>query len=440
MNRFIILLLPLALIGCAKLQEMGLVKSDKKSLEGEREAVSIVPGTTTSLTATTTEPVELPPAEEVKDWPQAGQNPTHALPHVAVASKVNQVWKTSLGTKSNSRQRLLCEPIIADGTLFIYTPDSFVSAYNTETGKMKWTFFLKPEKKQDALLGGGAAYDNGKLFVSTPFAELFALDIGSGKPLWSVKTSGPLRSAPTIADGRVYVVTINNELTAYDENTGELLWNHAGIMEYAGLLGGSTPSVAQGIVIAPYSSGEVFALRAENGYPVWSESLASYHRTDSFAGMAHIRGRPVIKDNTVYITSNANRTAAFDLRTGEVIWHKDFGGSQTPLVVGNYVYLMTSENQLVCLTRDKGQIRWSKALHMWENEEKLKGRIVWYGPILAGSKLMLTGSHGYLYAITADEGELAYKHKINSNIAVPPIAANGTIYVVTDAGSLIAFR
>ncbi len=143
----------------------------------------------------------------------------------------------------------------------------------------------------------------------------------------------------------------------------------------------------------------------------------------------------------MYITSNSNRTAAFDLSTGEMIWHKDFGGSQTPLVIGDYIYLMTSENQLVCLTRDKGQVRWAKALRMWEKEEKRKGRIVWYGPILAGSKLMLTGSHGQLYAITPDEGELAYKHKIRSgSIAVPPIAANGTVYIVTDSGSLIAFR
>lgn len=437
----VLLLLPFVLAGCEKLEQMGIAKSDKKVLlKGDRETVLMADESSVPKPSKDAGAVVLPNAETVKDWPQAGQNSTHAAPHAQAAAELKPLWEAKLGVKASLRQRLLCEPIIADGLLFIYTPDSYVSAYDIESGKVQWSIFIKPEKIQDAILGGGAAYNDGKLFVSTPFAEIFAIDIKSGKPLWSAKTSSPLRSAPTISDGRVYVVSLNNEMNAYDEATGKLLWSHAGIMESSGLLGGCTPSVHQSVVIAPYSSGEIFALQAENGYPLWTDNLASAHRTDSFAGMPHIRAKPVIRDGVAYVVSQAGRTAAFDLRTGEVMWEHEFGGSQTPMIAGDSIFMVTNDNQLICMEKGKGLIRWVKPLQMWQDETKNKGRIVWNGPILAGSKLFLTGSYGSLLALDATNGEKAYEYKVPGNVVVPPISANGAVFVVTESGSLVAFK
>jgi outer membrane protein assembly factor BamB len=442
MKRYMILvLLPIALAGCDKLEQMGIAKSNKQVLlKGERETVLLTDETSAPVANDKAGAVVLPASFSVKDWPQAGYNSSHNLPHVESAIELKPAWETRLTSKATLQKRLLCEPIIADGLLFLYTPDSYLTAYDVEKGEFQWTIFIKPEKVQDAILGGGAAYSNGKLFISTPFAELFSVDAKTGTPDWSVKTNSPLRSAPTIADGRVYVVALNNELSVFDEATGKLLWTHKGVTESSGLLGGSTPSVHQSIVIAPYSSGEVHALQADNGYPLWSHSLASAHRTDSFAGMPHIRAKPVIQDGVTYVVSQAGRSAALDMRTGAVIWQHEFGGSQTPLIAGDSLFIMTSENQLMCLEKTKGLIRWTKPLPKWTDEAKNKGRIVWNGPILVGSKLFLTASYGSLIAIDATTGEKAYEYKVPGEVVIPPIAANGTVYVVTEKGSLIAFR
>lgn len=442
MKRYmVVLFLPLVLSACDKLEQLGIVKSDKKVLtKGERVSVLMTDEAGTPKVSEKAGKVVLTTAQTVVDWPQAGQNSSHAAPHMASASELKPFWETGLGTKSSSRQRLLCEPIIAEGMLFIYTPDSYVSAYDVETGKQQWTIFIQPEKIQDAILGGGAAYNNGKLYISTPFAELFAIDVKSGKPIWSAKTNSPLRSAPTVAGGRVFVVSLNNELTAYDEATGNVLWSHTGVMENAGILGGCTPSVHEGVVVVPYSSGEVFALQVENGYPLWTENLSSAHRTDSFAGMPHIRARPVIKDGVAYVVSQAGRTAAFDVRTGQMLWQTEFGGSQTPVVDGNSVFMITNDNHVVCMDKSTGLVRWVKTLQIWKDEKKNKDRIVWNGPILVGAHLMITGSAGTLLALKAQDGEQAYEYKVPGPVVVPPIAANGSVYVVTEKGSLVAFR
>lgn len=433
-------LVSVLLSGCTKLEELGLMKSRKEKVDGKREVVLQAYSQGPELKAETDVKVTLPQSIDLKEWPQARQNSSHMPPHVKTAAKVEPLWRKSLGFKSNTRQRLLSEPVIADGKLFIYTPDSFVSAFNAEDGSSLWSIYLKPEKKQDAILGGGIAYNNGVLYVSTPFAELFAVDVATGKPKWSVKTSGPLRSAPTLADGRVYVVTINNELYAIDHNSGDVLWQHSGIMEFAGLLGGCSPACEKDVVIAPYTSGEVYALKADNGFPLWTESLASVHRTDSNAGMPHIHAKPVIDSGNVYIVSNAGRMACFDLRNGAIVWEKEIGGASTPLIAGEFLYLVTSDNDLVCLTKKDGLVCWTLALPMWKNQAKRKDRIVWNGPLMAGGRLLLTGSKGRLMAVNPENGEWDYEYNVPGSVMVAPVAVNGMVYVVTDSGQLVAFK
>src|SRR5690606_4755356 len=138
--------------------------------------------------------------------------------------------------------------------------------------------------------------------------------------------SAPVRAAPTVEGGRVFVVGIDNQLTALDARTGEVLWTHAGIIEDAGLLGGASPAAEAGVVIAPYSSGEIFALRAETGRQLWSDSLAAIRRVGALASLADIRGLPVIDRDIVVATSHSGRTAGIDLRTGARIWEQDIGG------------------------------------------------------------------------------------------------------------------
>lgn len=441
MRYLVVALIPLTLSGCDKLEELGLAKSDKKVLTtGEREAVLITDEVAIPKVSKEAGPVKLPKAEPINEWPQEGHNASHASPHVDMPAEIQQVWQSKLTVKATSNQRLLCEPTVAEGMLFVYTPDSFITAYELETGKSLWSLFVRPDLRQDALLGGGTAYSKGRLFVSTPFAELFAIDIKAGKAVWMAKTNSPLRSAPTIQDGRVYVVSLNNELTVYDEESGKLLWSHAGISENSGILGGCTPSVQGNVVVTPYSSGEVFALQAENGLPLWTENLSSTNRTDSIAGMPHIKAKPVIKDGITYVVSQSGKTAAFDLRTGKTIWEHAFGGSQTPLIAGDSMFMITSDNYILCMEKNKGLVRWVKALPVWMDEVKNKGRIVWNGPILAGSKLYITGSFGTLFAINAEDGTKAEEYRLPGNVVVPPIAVGGTIYVITESGQLVAFR
>ena len=146
--------------------------------------------------------------------------------------------------------------------------------------------------------------------VFVTFGVVFALDAKSGEILWSERIGIPMRVPPTVRGGRLFVVTVDNNLIALDTRDGKTLWTHAGAQETASLLGGASPAEDAGIVVVPYTSGELFALRVDTGRVIWQENLASIRRTDAVASLAHIRGRPIIDRGRVIAISHAGVMAA----------------------------------------------------------------------------------------------------------------------------------
>ena len=61
-------------------------------------------------------------------------------------------------------------------------------------------------------------------------------------------------------------------------------------------------------------------------------------------------------------------------------------------------------------------------------------------PVLAGNRLLITGSLGDLLAVSPYTGEVMGKVNLRDPVRLSPVIANRTIYVLTDSGRLIALR
>ncbi len=428
---FCLLIVFVGLIGCAE---------DKIVLEGERETVLLNQDILKPSESVINLEVVLPDAVTNRDWPQAGGEPSHSMPPLTLPDEVKTIWNKGIGHGARYSRHFSSEPIVYQDKLFVLNGYGEAQALDASTGKLIWQTSITIEDDSNQALGGGLSYDDDTIFVSSPYAEILALEAETGVIKWRVLVNSPVRTAPTVKDGRVFIVTINNELEVFDSKTGTSLWSHAGMMESAGLLGGGSPSVDGGVVVVPYSSGEVYALRVENGYQLWSDSLASFKRIDSVSSLPHIKARPVISQDLVILVSHSGRTVAIDLRSGNQVWSRDFGGVQSPAVAGNFVFLLTSDNQLVCLTRDKGIVRWTKQLPMINDVKDAGTRIVWNGPLLAGERLIITGSNGKALILSAKDGKELSSIQLPGQAFVPPIIANNTIYFLTGDSELIAMR
>ncbi len=386
--------------------------------------------------------VRLPVPYKNEEWPQAGGHPDHAMHHLKVDETLSKAWSANAGKGERSTAQLISAPVVAEGKVYVLDTNTELYAFNEESGKRLWRRDLRPRDKSSGkdFFGGGIAYSDGTLFVTTGFGWVWALDADNGSEVWRFNLGRPLRAAPTVVEGRVFVVTYDNQLHALDVTDGDQLWSQEGIVESAGLLGSASPAVANGLVIAPYSSGELYALRVENGRVAWSDALSRTGRLTPLAVLSDIDGHPVVDGDRVYAVSHGGRMAAIDLRTGERVWERNIAGSQSPWLAGDFLFLVTLDADVVCLSRADGRIRWVRRLARWEDEEDREDPITWSGPVLVSDRLILVSSQGQAVSVSPYTGEVLGQLKLPGAALLPPVVANGSLYFLTNDSKLVAMR
>jgi outer membrane protein assembly factor BamB len=238
----------------------------------------------------------------------------------------------------------------------------------------------------------------------------------------------------------VYLSTNTNEFLALEQATGEKAWSFQSFEESARFLSSSSPAAAGDLVVAPFSSGELVAFIADNGRSVWDMTLARQTRLTALSSLNDIAGSPVIDRGLVYVVSHGGRFSAIDIRSGQPVWESSIASLQMPWVAGDFIFLVSIEGELVCVSRNDGGIIWVSQLRHYKNEKKKKGRISWAGPVLAGDHLILVSTEGDIVKVSPQTGEVVGAEEIDDGSTVAPVVAGEKIFVLTEEGKLIAMR
>ena len=132
--------------------------------------------------------------------------------------------------------------------------------------------------------------------------------------------------------------------------------------------------------------------------------------------------------------------AALELATGQRVWERNFAGTSTPWVAGEFIFIVTIEGEVVCLTRSDGKVRWVYQLQHFRKVKKKADPIQWAGPVLASDQLIVVGSNKQMVIISPYTGKLISTTKLGAAAYLPPIVANNTAYILTDDGKVTAYR
>ncbi|MFT5181082.1 MAG: outer membrane protein assembly factor BamB [Alphaproteobacteria bacterium] len=429
----------IAMSGCTQIDDL-LGNKDGPKLQGSRISVLLANDAVRADPGLSDLAILLPRPLANESWPQQGGFPNHAMHHLALGDLPRAVWSADAGSGSDKDAPILSGPVTSGGIVYTMDSDAIVAAYSANEGRLIWRVDIEPPGEDDGNWGGGLAVDDGLVFAATGFAQVVALAADTGREVWRTNVSGPMRAAPTALNGRVFAVTKDNQLFALNAKDGESLWSHTGFEETAGLIGSASPAVEGGIVVVPYSSGEIFALRVENGRQLWGENLAAIRRADAVSALADIRGRPVIDRGRVYAISHSGRMVAIDLPTGRRLWEAPLGGVNQPWVGGDFIFVLTSDATVAALTARDGRIRWLTPIGLFEDPKKRRGRINWSGPVLAGDRLIVSGSHGVALSLSPYTGEIIGEQEMPDAVSLPPAIANQTLYFLTDEARLVAYR
>ena len=385
--------------------------------------------------------VTLPPAEVNAAWTQPGGSASKSLGHVSLGGALSPAFSVSIGQGASRYDRLGAAPVVADGRIYTVDTTGTVVAFDAATGARAWS--AKPgtdAENKNSLFGGGVSYDGGRVYATNGVGAVSALDAATGAVIWTVRPGGPLRGAPTVADGNVYVMSQDSQIYALKATDGATQWSEAATLEVAGVFGTGAPAYAQGTVVAGFGSGDLNAYRYENGRQLWNDALSRTSISTSVSSLSDIDAAPVIDAGRVYAVGQGGRMVALELTTGQRLWELNIAGISTPWVAGEWIFVVTDDARLLCIARATGKIRWISQLSRYEDAEDKKGPINWTGPVLAGGRLILTSSAGQMTAVNPADGTVLSTTQLNRPVSLSPVVANNTLYILDDDGRLNAFR
>jgi outer membrane protein assembly factor BamB len=442
-TRVTILLVSASLIaGCAGGGPLGVFKKkDKVTLPGERVAVLVNEADIDIDPATAAEPMSLPAAVTNDSWAQSGGNANKSVGHVSLGQALGVAWTASIGRGSDTKGRLGGGPVVAEGKVFTIDTTGTVRAFDANSGGQIWSArFGELGENASSNYGGGVAYDSGKVYATSGLGYVAALNAADGSAVWTVKPGGPLRGEPSVAGDAVYAMSQDNQIYSLKAADGKTNWSNAAALEIAGVFGAAAPSVGQGTVVAGFSSGELNAYRYENGRMVWQDALSRTTMSTSVASLSDIDADPVVDNGVVYAIGQGGRMVALDLFSGQRIWELNFGGISTPWLAGDWVFAVNDKAQLVAIARRTGKIRWINQLPRYRDMKDRKGPITYFGPVLAGERLIIAGTNGALINVSPADGSFQSQVRIKDGVSFQPVVANNTLYLLSDNGTLIAYR
>lgn len=377
-------------------------------------------------------PIEIPGQVGNADWPN--RNDAMLTGHIGLTG-ITEEQSASIGDGNAFTRNIASTPIVSGGKVFAMDASGIISAHDEkDIDEIAWTNEDASVDDVEDVLGGGLTINNGTLYATSGYGLLLAIDSTNGKTKWKIKVGAPVRGAPTYSDSRMIVLTADNQTLAFNAEDGATRWEHRGIRESAGYFATTSPVASEGIVVVAYTSGELFALRAETGAVLWSDSVTSTAKTRASAVFSGIDADPIVQDGVVVVVSAGGVMQASALLNGRPLWQERIASHQTPWSGGNALFVISDTHDIAAVLKREGRINWAQSLATSDGIKDTTPPL--FGPILAGNAVMVLGGDGVLHTFKPENGKKLGEYELADGIITPPVIANGALYVVTKDATL----
>ncbi len=297
--------------------------------------------------------------------------------------------------------------------LYVGTRDGILRCF--DRGRLAWSTVEKGPILSAPLL------DRDDLFVATSGGELQAVNRFTGARRWAADLREELTTTPTLAGGRLYVMSSEEAVTAVSIE-GKPLWKFrrepgAGFS----IRGNARPVAAHGLLYAGFSDGSVVALTLDTGVAKWIRNVSGtgdYLDVDALAAPED--------DKNVYAASAKNGVVALNAATGDPVWTYALPGANQVLVDGPRVFA-AGKGALVALSRIDGRKLWQLPLGADRYAT---------APALSEGLLLISIDRGALLAVESDTGRARGAFDPGSGFSQGVLALRGAAMVISNQGEL----
>ena len=373
-------------------------------------------------------PINLSPQINIKSLNQVDNGPTHLFAHSKFNSQLIKSWEVSLNNKGSTSA-----PVFSKEHVYILDSRANLYSFGLD-GKKEWVLDLAPnlEKNQKTHHSGGIALNKGSLFVATGFGEIFSINL-NGSINWKKRFDSPFRGAPIFFSNKIFVINSNDLAIALNKK-GETIWTLQGPTRPTLLSKGVSPALKSNKLLLPFSSGQLTAVRPNNGAELWKAAFDKSNKGEAFSVIGDFGGSPVIKSNKVFLISSSGQLLALNLNSGRKIWSVLVGSNSTPIIDGSSIFVISTKGQLVRIGENNGKVIWSRNI-----SDSTPSKEKFFGPTLAGNFLWITGTDGYLRKFDPSTGKEFSKHRIGHPVLYRTYAVHDKLFIITKSGKIITF-
>ncbi len=267
------------------------------------------------------------------------------------------------------------------------------------------------------------------LIVTDNFAKIYALNVNSGKILWSKKNNTPFNSEIKIFKNKIFVIDTSNNLNCFSLNDGKKIWTHATEKSFINSFKKLSIIVKNDLVVFNNSIGEITALNIKNGSLLWQFSTQT---SQSFEEIMSLKTSRIIENqNSIYFSNNKNQFFSVDLLTGTVNWTQEISSDLKPGTIGDLLFTISLDGHLFIIDKNSGNIL--RITSMFNNNKlKKKNAIYPTGFIFNHNDIFVTTSNGRLIIVDITSGKIKKILKIDNKKISRPFVKHQNMYLIKD--------
>ena len=338
---------------------------------------------------------------------------------------VHEIWSQKIG-RGTDKHYVKLTPTLAKGNIYAVSYDGTVESLNAMNGRKRWRVTLREP------ITAGPGVGDGIVVIGTENGSVYALDQQNGRVLWRSMVGSEVLAKPTVTRKMVLIKAGNDVLYALNTKTGKQLWQYKKAVPELILRGGSQAKIYKNMAIAGFSTGQLVAVRLSTGQPVWEQQIAEPKGSANIERMIDINDTPVIVGNRVYVATYQGKLAALNARNGKILWQHDLSAyAGIALNLGD-LYISDSNSHVWAFSAKTGHVLWQ--------QKKLFGRYL-TGPAVIGDALVVCDAEGYCHFLSFQDGHFVARLRADDKgVIANPVVLNNLVYVYGNSGRLVAYR
>lgn len=335
---------------------------------------------------------------------------------------ISKVWTAQLGPFVAGSNAPLSHNLAA-GRLALVTGSGLVSVLNAETGLESWRLSLNTP------VSAGIGGDGDRYALISQANELIA--ISNAQVIWRVKLPASSFTSPLVAGGRVFVLTADRTVMAFDGATGQRLWSQqrAGdplVLKQAGILTSFQDKLLVGL------AGRLVAMNPGNGVAVWETTIGSSRGTNEVERLVDLVAGVSRVNNVVCARAFQTSVTCVDALKGSNVWTRTAQGHVGLSGSDALVFGTESDGKLMAWQRSSGQVAWQSEAF------RFRGLTA---PQFDAGQLVIGDELGWVHWVDTSNGQTIGRIQVDSSgLAMSPARVGKNWVIVSKSGLVQALR